>query len=81
MVYSRKIQTGVVEDILFWKKIKNKRPEFLEILEKISFQPWKVCKMVWHPLDLEIHKTKNQGQKGQKQRPMEINFLLYIKRY
>ena len=33
----------------------------LEILGKISFQPWKFWKIVWNPLEIPQSKTKTHG--------------------
>ena len=62
MGYSRKKQTGI-EDILFWTPaplpgIFRYVTLPLEIPEKISFYPWKFCKIVWHPLEIPRSKTK-----------------------
>ena len=56
-----KIQTGGVEDILFWKPLSGifrfvTLPS--EIPEKTSFYPQKFCKIVWHPLEIPRSKTK-----------------------
>ena len=55
-----KIQTGRFEDILFWNSPGVLRfvnlP--LEIPEKTIFQPWKFCKIVWHPFETPKSKIK-----------------------
>ena len=57
-----KIQTGRVEDILFWKPPPLGNFRFVtlpqEIPEKKSFYPWKFCKFVWHSLKIPKSKTK-----------------------
>ena len=56
-VIPEKIQTGGVEDILFWDL--SLYPQ--KIPEKKSFYPWKFCKFVWHPLEIPKSKTKTHG--------------------
>ena len=62
--YSRKKQTQVVEDILFWTSPGNFKVVTLplEISKKKSFHPWKFSKILWHTMEIPRSETKAQVQ-------------------